>query len=256
MLIGVSGKLGSGKNEAFKSMLRVGSVMWERVEEKSFAMPIKWIVAIITNTSVTDQQTEEGKNMALFDLVDFKNESEEARKQKIIRIVGVMTDTKFENLLLSGSSNIHERTFIQIFDEVHRYYVKFLTQGELPETYATCGGLQQHVGTYTKQFYGDDIWVRTLFQHYDPQVHHWVIIDLRFPQEIAKILSYQGLVIRMEGDPKGVRARSKRDPNHISETALDGYKKWHAVIDNSKDDLNHLDRQIAKFIGEYNVIPI
>ena len=57
--------------------------------------------------------------------------------------------------------------------------------------------------------------------------------DVRFPNEADWVLRNGGLLYRMEGDPAAVRATSQRDTTHASETALDAYTEWTAVIQNT-----------------------
>jgi hypothetical protein len=55
-----------------------------------------------------------------------------------------------------------------------------------------------------------------------------VVGDCRHPNEIDNMRP--GFSIRLIGDPAGVRARSNRDLNHPSETALDSYTKFDLTI--------------------------
>lgn len=260
MIVGVSGKLGSGKNAAHESMMLLGGTKWENVKQKAFAHKIKEIVATLTNTTVDVQYSEEGKLQSIFKLANFAYEHRAVRDLKILKVVALMTDTTMAEQqgsnIHSKISKIHNKSFAELQDDILDYYLKYLSGGLLPDKYATCGGLQQHLGMIHREKYGGCIWVNTLFWNFDPSRDNWVITDLRFPEEVDVILKNGGFLIRMEGDPKGVRARSTRDPNHPSETALDSYKGWHAVIDNAKDDLENLHTQIANFVCKYNIAPI
>lgn len=56
-----------------------------------------------------------------------------------------------------------------------------------------------------------------------------IVGDCRHPNEIDEMRP--GVAVLLRGDPGGVRARSTRDLNHISETSLDGYERFDLVLD-------------------------
>lgn len=58
MIIGVSGKLGSGKN----AIAKIICDMEPSFKEKAFAYKLKEIVAILTSSPVSDTMSQEGKN--------------------------------------------------------------------------------------------------------------------------------------------------------------------------------------------------
>lgn len=60
------------------------------------------------------------------------------------------------------------------------------------------------------------------------RMRHIVLIgDVRFPNEFDYIRSQcGGLLVRLDGDPAGERAKSNRDVEHISETALDDRNRF------------------------------
>ena len=94
----------------------------------------------------------------------------------------------------------------------------------------TVGVMLQKLGTEVGRQIHPDAWVRSLAQHYKPGVSRWIIDDVRFPNEADWIKAQGGVVIRLEGDPGCVRATTSRDTNHPSETALDDYTGFNAVI--------------------------
>ena len=57
---------------------------------------------------------------------------------------------------------------------------------------------------------------------------------MRFPNEADAVKSRKGLLVRIEGDPAKVRAKSTRDTSHISETALDNYSGFDYTYKNDK----------------------
>ena len=64
LLIGIHGKIGSGKNTA-ATLLKDIIHSTKPLEERSFAYALKKIVAVFTNTSIETQMTEQGKNTSI-----------------------------------------------------------------------------------------------------------------------------------------------------------------------------------------------
>ena len=112
----------------------------------------------------------------------------------------------------------------------------------------TLGELQQQVGTLFRSQFSASVWVDSLFQEFDPQASFWIVTDVRFPNEVQAIKERGGLVFRLEGDPGGARARSTRDLQHPSETALDSYDQWDGVIDNSVPDVEAFEAQLRALV--------
>lgn len=107
----------------------------------------------------------------------------------------------------------------------------------LPLWNKTVGQCLQQIGTDSlRNHFDDEVWVKALFATKGKEClekgHILIIPDVRFPNEADAILERGGIVIRLEGDPLDVRKNSKRDINHISETALDNYSKFTRIIKN------------------------
>ena len=119
----------------------------------------------------------------------------------------------------------------------------------------TIGETLQLVGTdLFRDNYDTDIWVKSFFnEELDEKLNNGKIIvvpDVRFINEADYIIQEGGYLIRLEGDPMGVRENSLRDLNHISETNLDGYTKFDKVIYNDKKDINVLKSIVNNLIIE------
>lgn len=102
----------------------------------------------------------------------------------------------------------------------------------------TLGEIFQQWGTRLRGMH-PDIWVLALQSYVakrarekDPNEQLLVVIgDVRFPNECEWVHRVGGVLIRLEGDPACERARSKRDLQHVSETALDAYRAFDLRID-------------------------
>lgn len=85
-----------------------------------------------------------------------------------------------------------------------------------------------------------NIWIYALFADYK-EGDNWIITDLRFPNEIEYMKDKGGIFVRMNGNPTNLPRN-----DHYSETALDDYKDWDVVIDNTKG-LDFLKDQVTLF---------
>jgi hypothetical protein len=92
------------------------------------------------------------------------------------------------------------------------------------------GTLLQDIGESMRQGVHADTWVLALFSRWSSD-QRWVIDDLRHVNEAEGIRARGGLLIRLNGDPSGERARSTRNLEHPSETALDNYPHFDVIID-------------------------
>ena len=119
----------------------------------------------------------------------------------------------------------------------------------------TIGETLQLVGTdLFRDNYDTDIWVKSFFnEELEEKLNSGKIIivpDVRFINEADYINQEGGYLIRLEGDPIGVRENSLRDLNHISETNLDNYTKFDKIIYNGKKDINVLKDVVNDLIIE------
>jgi hypothetical protein len=92
--------------------------------------------------------------------------------------------------------------------------------------------LMQRMGTeLARRTWDDDFWVKRLFDDYGGQA--WMITDVRFPNEALAVQARGGLLWRINRPGFGPVN------GHPSETALDHWSDWDAVIENdgSLEDL-------------------
>lgn len=94
---------------------------------------------------------------------------------------------------------------------------------------ATVGQLLQRLGTEVGRVLHPDAWVMALFADWGEHAH-WVIDDVRFPNEADAIKARGGLLVRLVGRHD---EKDARDREHVSETALDDYA-FERVIDTER----------------------
>lgn len=113
----------------------------------------------------------------------------------------------------------------------------------------TLGTLQQRVGMALREHIDPNIWVQAAFASVSPE-DNVIVTDVRFPNELHEIQRVRGgIVIRLEG--RAPRAGEKRDPNHVSETALDNKLFAFAVTLNNSGSLEELRRALLLRVRAY-----
>lgn len=187
-IIGVSGKIGSGKTTVTQYL--IDNLRYEFVE-RSFAYKVKQIASILCGLPMEDMISQEGKNKRL-----------------------------------------------EAFGGI------------------TVGELQQIIGTdMFRQKFSEDVWITSLFLDYKPD-EYWIVSDVRFKNEADYIRKIGGTLIRLEGDPAGVRAASNRNLNHPSETDLDDYEHFDIVMETSSNELGTLKlKMLATVVANVIVNP-
>ncbi len=192
MLIGINGKLGSGKDTLAGLIIKHANNKWNDVHnlhintdaivtQKSFAYKLKKIGAFMTGTEEQLWFTQEGKNIML------------------------------------------------------------------PDWGMTIGEFQQKLGTEAvRNGLHTNAWVLALMADYKSE-NNWVIADVRFPNEADIVKEKNGILIRIDGDPAGVRAKSSRNLDHPSEISLDNYKNfdYRYMNDKSLEELENFAKDIA-----------
>lgn len=180
MIIGISGKIGSGKTHTARYI--INNLTEYNFKKKSYGYDVKKIASILT-----------GINM--------------------------------KTILSRKAKNIY-----------------------LPEWDMNLGQMFQKIGTDCMRLnLHPDTWLISMFSKYTNE-DNWVIDDVRFRNEADLIKEKGGIIIRVEGDPKYIRANDSRDPNHQSEIELDDYEKFDIIFDSEKDDLDDLMIQIKNKI--------
>lgn len=154
------------------------------------------------------------------------------------RVCSILTGVSYETLLHRESKGI-------------RLYDNTMSMGEL----------FQIIGNGLREIVDEDVWLDSLFNNLK-STDLIVITDVRYPNEVKEIERRGGVVIRINGDPIGIResirtgkSSDKRDLNAPSETSLDSHE-FNYVIENN-GTLEDLHRKVDNIIKglEFNKNP-
>ena len=120
---------------------------------------------------------------------------------------------------------------------------QFTFAGEI----TTVGAFLQWFGTDVMRKFDNSVWVKALFNQLGDS-SNWIIDDVRFINE-ANAVSSSGLLIRLEGDPAGIRANSGRNLTHQSEIELDDWVFHETLITNQP--IEKTKQQLIKILNAY-----
>lgn len=206
-LIGVSGKIGSGKNYFAEEIRKVLNADGYTVEEASFATPLKEEASrIISSLQPHVTKDEKGWQEAVKSLAADFNMSYTQMLD-----LGLLVR---QELIHNPSLNGYDRS-----EGVRRAL--------------------QYLGTEVRRKQQENYWVDR-FMNFVPKDCDFVFVtDVRFPNEADCVLTQNGTLFRVEVPPEVIRERtinrdgllySEEALNHPSETSLDDYAHFTAKV--------------------------
>ncbi len=245
MIIGISGKIGSGKDtagmliQAMTMNPNLGSRYWSDpvlylqnyegrpnlkggFEIKKFAAKLKQIVSILTGIPVEDLEKQEVKDSILSQEWDWLYDAHLHRAPA------------HTNIMMEGREK--------------KYTVRELLQRVGTEAMRN----QIHTNIWINALFADYMYQHDRWQEDQPTaIEHlkypnWTITDVRFPNEAEAIKKRGGIVLRLErGTPKA--------NEHFSETALDNYEGFYTKIENN-GSIEELTHKIKEVLQKQNLI--
>lgn len=237
MLIGISGKLGSGKdtvgliiqyliysnknglglsNGEIEYTIYHGDAYLERgssarVKKKQFATKIKHICALLLGCHENDFERQDFKSSYLPKMWD-KYEVVTNDVAYLHSVKDVLYPT-MEEASAWIQLNIPEDQRIHFGIMTRSFTVRWFIQ-----TFGT-EAMRDKIHPL--------IWINSLFADYRGD-EDWVITDVRLPDEARSISERAGTLIRVNRGPQ----KATWETAHSTETALDNYKEFHYIIEN------------------------
>lgn len=231
---------------------------------KKFAAKVKQILSILTDISIEDMEKEEVKNSYLGEEWD--------------RYEAFLIQKRGKNKAISPISVTKEEAKIRLLQGINIQHPAWdITKIEYKTHKITVRQALQLIGTnlFRDKFH-PNCWVNSLFSDYksiikfkkgspyasikemstfefqkkwkDEEVYpNWIVTDLRFENEAQAIKDRGGILIRIN------RSYSIGVQEHKSETALDNYKEFDYIIDNS-GSIEDLIRKVKDILIELKII--
>ena len=244
MLIGISGKMGSGKNLVCTIIQGLTAAKKHNIENPSF----EWIKKYYIN-SIWEQKAFAGKLKQIASLLTGVS-------------IEMFEDQEFKN------KELPEEWWYYILPNKIRVNYFDCNNGELIKNSklikTTPRLLLQIIGTECiRDKVHPNAWVNALFADYKYEIHrsevptraagfidqhvypNWIITDMRFYNELEAVKSRGGITIR-------VNRPGLIESNHLSETSLDS-ATFDFVISNDKD-IEHLINEVRKILEKLNII--
>ena len=268
MLIGISGKMGAGKNlvctiiqgltAAKKHNIENPSFEWIKKyyinsiwEQKAFAGKLKQTASLLTGIPVEKFEDQEFKNTELpeewwYTYGKIGN--------KDILVPYLDMDKEFKNNSNSFIEKLTPRELLQIIgtdcirDKVH------------PNAWvnALFAAYKLKDGDISNSPYSSNK-MNNALKALKSSYPNWVITDMRFPNELEAVKSRGGITIRvnrpydsLNQDSLFSLQKQQETNNHPSETALDS-ATFDFVISNDKD-IEHLINEVRKILEKLNIV--
>lgn len=243
MVIGISGYIGSGKDETGKIiqylttnkkdisysgtynsfLMDVGMGFEPEWKIRKFASKLKEIASILTGIPIYKFEDQEFKKTLLGDEWNYIPED-------------------FEDVLLWGN----EKKPMTVREFLQKLGTEAIRNGLHPQA-----------------------WVNATFADYKAildnsdgvprdKYPNWIITDCRFPNEAQAIRERNGIVVRINRDVNGTLVRKENGAlvsvigGHPSEISLDDYT-FDYVIDNN-DNIENLIKEVEKMLKHFNII--
>lgn len=244
MIIGISGKLGSGKDTVGKIIQYLDYYNKRNGYETSCREFL----------NATEKDYSSYKH-----IINGTNWEIKKFAGKLKQIVSILTGITLADLEREEIKNSQLPEYWHKFDENNHYLE--------PDTVRE---VLQKIGTEVGRHIHQDIWVNALISEYIKDIPmsfpNWVITDMRFPNELKAIKDRDGITIRINRDIVenhickhcGVKTTQpdylcyKAPKEHLSETALDNADFDYIINNNST--IEDLIKQVKEILIKENII--
>ena len=232
MVIGISGRIGSGKDTVGKIIQYLTSDYYPRYSFDRFLQ-----TRYSFDSFLKKQNSEWNPSYNGWEVVRFGDKL----KQIASLLTGIpiekFEDQEFKKSYLGEEWN-KLTPYIPQDDE------RPITKEDATKT--TVREFLQNLGTEAiRTRLHPDTWVNALFSDYESDYSKWIITDVRFLNEVKRIKEKGGILIRVE------RENSIKS-EHISETELLDYKGWDYKISNNSS-IDDLISQVEKILISANL---
>lgn len=218
MIIGISGRIGSGKDTVGKVIQYLTSDYYPRYSFDKF---------------LEKQNSEWNPPQSEWEVVRFGD--------KLKLIASVLTGIPVEKF----EDQEFKKSYL---GEEWNKLIPYHYRGDdvFIQRKTTVREFLQNLGTEAiRKHLHPDTWVNALFSEYKPDHPKWIITDVRFLNEVKRIKEKGGILIRVERE-------DSIKSEHISETELLDYNGWDYKISNNSS-IEDLISQVEKILISANL---
>ena len=196
---------------------------------------------LLVNAIFTDERGEETEGMGVFDVHRTDDDFANYASQRVWPYVKAYN---FADSLKSVAMTLFGLTREQCYGTGSQKNEKVAIKKPGSNKKFTARQFLQHFGTDMCRSLKPDIWTSYLIRHISAeQVGLALIGDCRFPNEVNAIHEAGGKVIRL--------TRRVNKDKHESETALDNFKEFDGIIDNSELTVDEQCKKLIDILGEW-----
>ena len=187
---------------------------------------------LLVNATFMDEKGEEAQQMGVFDL---SNRDSRFVEYCSLNVWPFVKAYNFADSLKSIAINFFGLTYEQCYGSEKEKNTPSLMAN------FTARGFLQHFGTDVCRNLKEDVWVDFCISKIKSEQSALALVgDCRFPDEVEAIQQAGGKVIRL--------TRTPHEDVHLSETALDEYDDFDAVIDNESMTVEQQSKELLSVL--------
>jgi hypothetical protein len=230
-IIGISGKIGSGKDTIAQIISETSEKQWE---VKKFAGKLKQIASMLTGISVDKFEDQDFKNTFLGP--EWDTYGVFRMQMKVRELLQKLGTEAMRN-------GLHTNTWVNAllceYVPYHKGRAHDLQDYSEVYIHPKCHNCGKTYHGYKRQHL-----CKECIENNDCQIYpNWIITDVRFPNEYDAVKSKGGIIIRVNRPGFGTSMVALANA-HPSETALDGHDFDHVIENNG--DLDSLREKVIK----------
>jgi hypothetical protein len=172
-------------------------------------------------------------------------------KDTVAEIITKLSAVKFN--IISFADKLKESCAIEMGLPLEMFLTQEGKATLIPALGITCGELLQKKGDGVRETVNKEYWIISRHSTLDTN-KNYINSSVRYPNEGDAIRGKGGIVIRVNGDPKGYRSQPNptRDLNHPSETSMNDYN-FDFVIEND-GTLEELEEKVKSILMHLNLL--
>jgi len=239
MIIGISGKIGSGKDTVAKIITELQPDKYWSI--KKFAGKLKDVATLLTGIHQSKFEDQEFKQTNLGPEWDVKSEYRDRTPPRPMTVREFLQKLGTDAMRMGLHENTWVNALMREYEPAYKGKAHDLKDWSELYIHKSCVSCGKEYSGYKRQYLCKECIENDSIQLYP----NWIITDVRFPNEFDAVKAKGGLVIRVNRPGHGTSMVALANA-HPSETALDGHDFDH-VIEND-GNLEDLKKKVQFFL--------